>query len=195
VKKIFGQSAEPAPVRKANIDSISESREHSPMRISRLSKRNLRSRQSGFSLIELMLILAIIAIIGSLTVPAFLRWQTDARLRGAISNLKGDLELAKMMAIRENAFVVTKFENGGYVIFVDNGEYAADWEEDPDEFRVRNRALPSGISLDPATSLDQNRIRFAGRGVPDSSGDVVLANQQGNQMRVNINLLGKITLQ
>jgi len=165
------------------------------MWISSFFERKARRGQAGFSLMELMVIVAIIAIISSLTIPSFLRWRTDAKLRGAASNLKGDLELAKMMAIRENAFVVTKFDNGGYVIFIDNGEYAADWEEDPDEFRVRNRDLPGGVSLDPATTLDQNRIRFAGRGVPDGSGDVVLANTRGNQMRVSINLLGKITLQ
>ena len=186
----------PATVQLQDIDTISKNGEHSPMWMSLFTGKNARSGQLGFSLIELMVVVAIVAIISSLTVPSFLRWRTDAKLRGAISNLKGDLELAKMMAIRENAFVVTRFKSdGNYVIFIDNGEFPGDWEEDPDEFRVRNRQLPSGISLDPATTLVQNRIRFAGRGVPDSSGDFVLANQRGNQLRVNVNLLGKITLQ
>lgn len=185
----------PTAMRPHAMGSKSETGEHSPMWISRMSGRAARRGTAGFSLIELLVILAIIAIISSLTVPSFLRWRTDAKLRGAISNLKGDLELSKMLAIRENAFVVTKFEDGGYKIWIDNGEFAADWIEDPDEFRVRNRALPSGISLDPATSLVDDQIRFAGRGVPSSTGDFVLANQHGNQMRVNINILGKITLQ
>jgi type IV fimbrial biogenesis protein FimT len=183
-------------VQPRDIDSISENGEQSPMWMSLITGKNVRSGKAGFSLIELMVVMAVIAIIASLTIPSFLRWRTDAKLRGAISNLKGDLELAKMLAIRENAFVVTSFESdGNYVIFIDNGEFPGDWEEDPDEFRVRNRQLPSGIILDSATTLVQNQIRFAGRGVPDSSGDFVLANQRGNQMRVNVNLLGKITLQ
>ena len=67
--------------------------------------RNARSK-AGFTLIEIMVTLGLLVLLTSLTLPPLLRWRTAAQLRGAASNLKGDLELAKMRAIRENEITV-----------------------------------------------------------------------------------------
>ncbi len=59
-----------------------------------ICKDKMMHKHSGFSLIEVMVVMAIIFIIASIAMPPFLRWRTDAQLRGAASNLKGDLEMS-----------------------------------------------------------------------------------------------------
>ena len=149
----------------------------------------------GFSLIELTVVVCIVAIIAAITTPPLLRWRTNAKLRGAASNLTGDLELAKMRAIRENSYVAVLFSNDGYTIFVDNGADAGDWIEDEDEALLRERTFPAGVSIKTPTSFSSDRTRFAGRGVPENTGTVTLLSASGQEKAINVNRLGKITLQ
>ncbi len=152
-------------------------------------------RHAGFSLIELMVAIAIFAILASIAMPPLLRWRTDAKLRGAASNLRGDLELAKVRAIRENSFVAVLFRANGYTIFVDNGASAGDWIEDADERQLRNKQLPAGVNIIMPTSFTNNQTRFTGRGMAEITGTVVIENIRGNQLQISINRLGRIRLQ
>ncbi len=54
--------------------------------------------------------------------PSFLKWQHSSRLRGAAVNLVGDLEMAKIRAIRENGTVVAQFTASNYTIFWTTGQ-------------------------------------------------------------------------
>ena len=81
------------------------------------------AKGKGFTLIELIVVICVIAIITSISMPPLLRWRTDANLRGAASNLAGDLEMAKVRAIRENAYVAVLLGSDGYTIFVDECEF------------------------------------------------------------------------
>jgi prepilin-type N-terminal cleavage/methylation domain-containing protein len=152
-------------------------------------------RQLGFSLIEIIVVIAIICIVASLAMPPFFRWRTDAQLRGTASNLRGDLELAKIRAVRENSFVAVSFSATNYTIWVDNGASAGDWIEDADEYELRNRQLPEGVYIVMPTALASNRTRFNGRGTAENSGTLILQNIRGSQKRININRLGLINLQ
>lgn len=152
-------------------------------------------KQLGFSLIEVIVVIAIICIVASLAMPPFFRWRTDAQLRGTASNLRGDLELAKIRAVRENSFVAVSFSATNYTIWVDNGASAGDWIEDADEYELRNRQLPEGIYIVMPTALASNRTRFNGRGTAENSGTIILQNIGGNQKRININRLGLINFQ
>jgi Tfp pilus assembly protein FimT len=141
-----------------------------------------------------MVVMAIICIIASLAMPPFLRWRTDAQLRGAASNLRGDLELAKLRAVRDNSFVAVLFSSTDYTIFVDNGASSGDWIEDEDEFQLKNRPLPEGVYIVMPTALSDDRTRFSGRGTAENSGTIILQNMRGKQKRININRLGLIRL-
>ena len=153
--------------------------------------------QSGFSLIELMIVVAIIAITVAFALPNMIGQRADAKLQGALNNLKGDLNVARSMAVRENANVVILFEADHYEIFVDNG--ATEWVWEPgDERLLRNRQLPGGVSIDlAATDLDTNRTRFNERGLPHPSylGTIVVVDGSGGEGQIQMNRLGRLTVQ
>ena len=69
-------------------------------------------RKSGFTLIEMMVVIAIISIVASVAVPSFSSLFDKYRLRGAADALFGDLQAARMEAIRSNSTVYVNFVTG-----------------------------------------------------------------------------------
>ena len=154
----------------------------------------------GFTLIELLVIIAIIAVLSSLGTPSFLQWRSDAKLRDAVSSLRGDLEMAKLRAMRENEFVAVLFNTNNYLVFIDDGAgaggVAENWNRDGDERILRNRKLPTGVRIDLGTvTFDSNRTRFNGRGRIANQGQVKIVNTAGDQRTIDINnRFGRITV-
>jgi type IV fimbrial biogenesis protein FimT len=153
---------------------------------------NKMRNNSGFTLIELLVIIAIIAVLSSLGTPAFLQWRSDAKLKDAVISLRGDLEMAKLRAMRENEFVAVLFNTGSYLIFIDDGAgaggVAENWICDGDENFLRNRQLPAGVSIDLVnTTFTSNRTRFNGRGHIGNQGIVTIVNTAGNQKILDMN--------
>ena len=152
--------------------------------------------ESGFTLIELFIALAIMAVLAAIAVPNMMAPSNRAKLTGAVSNLRGDLQTAKMMAIRENAFVVVNMFANRYEVFVDNGAgaNAGNWGCDADERLLISRQMEPGVSIDlAATNLANDRTRFNDRGLPENFGRIVLVNSQAGQRQINLNRLGRIT--
>ena len=147
---------------------------------------------------EVMIVLAVLTITAGIAIPNMIGWRGDVSLRGAVSNLKGDLKLARSMAARENANVVILFEKDEYRIFVDNGTSPGNWNREGDERMVKSRQLPPGISIDlAATDLDTDRTRFNSRGLPDPNnlGTIVIVDDAGDQGQIQMNRLGRLTVQ
>lgn len=158
-------------------------------------------RNSGFTALDVAVTLAIVAVLASVTMPSFLSWLSTHRLRGSAINLMSDIELAKIRAMRENAFVAVVFTADGYSIFVDNGEGAAtagDWQRTGAERLIQDRMLPAGVSIQLAdmTPTDK-RVRFTGRGLPAdlaAAAFIPVANKSGRR-DVRINRLGRVWIQ
>lgn len=58
--------------------------------------------RGGFSLAELAVILAIIGVLFSLSLPAFLRYQQSAQVRGAAAEVAAYLNQGRQLAIQRN---------------------------------------------------------------------------------------------
>jgi prepilin-type N-terminal cleavage/methylation domain-containing protein len=150
--------------------------------------------KSGFTVIELLIVVGIMAILASIALPSILDPGIRAKLRGSVANLRGDLQTAKIMAIRENAFVVVNMQATGYEVFVDNGAggNAGNWVRDADERLLASRLMEPGVTIDlAATNLSDDRTRFNDRGLPENFGKIVLTSPAG-QRQLNVNRLGRI---
>ena len=156
----------------------------------------------GLTLFEMMVVIGILAIVAAIVTPNIMNWRRGVQLRGAANNLKGDLELAKTNAIRENNYVAIMFRDTlRYDIFVDDGAgndgIPDNWIRDGEERLLRSREMPPGVTIDFAnTSYGAlgKKTRFTGRG-HCTAGSTFLQNEKNDRIRVILNRLGQITLE
>jgi len=119
---------------------------------------------------------------------------------GSVDNLKGDLNFARITAVRESAMVVVRFDENGYLIFLDRNADAnpINWVFGSEDRQFRNRQLPSGVALD-ASDLPDNVMRFNRRGLPENLGPDNLATIGlagfDSSRRIQINMVGLIDVQ
>ena len=156
--------------------------------------------KSGFTIMELMVVIAMLAVISALALPAFAGWRNTAKLRDAVSLLRGDMEMAKLRAVREDDFVAVLFNANGYTVFVDDGAGVdadrGDWVIDPNEKVLQNRQMPAGVTIDVDDSdmFENDRTRFNGRGCIGNPG-IVKINAAGRQRELDMdNRFGRITI-
>jgi type IV fimbrial biogenesis protein FimT len=155
----------------------------------------------GFSLLETIVVMAILAILSSIAVPSLISQRNNANIRDAVSMIRGDFEMARSRAIRENAFVSVIINTDGYMIFIDNGSGgggAGNTEYDGDERILCTRKFPAGIQIDFAqttfTANNAKRPRFNGRGYSTNNGILTLLGLNGKSATVDMNnRFGRIT--
>ncbi|MEW5910183.1 MAG: GspH/FimT family pseudopilin [Thermodesulfobacteriota bacterium] len=153
-------------------------------------------KDAGVTLMEVLIVVAIIGVLTAIAIPNWLSWRANAKINGAATNLRGDLEMAKMRAIKENASVAIIFSTNGYIIFIDNGVGAGiadNWVQDGNEIELTNRQFTPGVSM--SNTFASGRTRFSGSGRPGNIGTAALSDSRGVQRQVIINTLGRIRLQ
>jgi Tfp pilus assembly protein FimT len=143
--------------------------------------------------------MAIMAVIAATVMPPYLKWLRGHRLRGAVTNVMADLEMAKMRAIRENSLVAVQFCQDRYTVFLDPNDSDVNYScvaTGRDIFR--DRKLPAGVHIDLANlTFTNNRTRFNGHGLPDgmtTEKTIPIANQTDGQT-ITVNRLGYMKLQ
>jgi type IV fimbrial biogenesis protein FimT len=151
-------------------------------------------KNAGLSLLELMTVIAIIAILAAIAIPSMMGSRSRSKLTGVVDNLKGDLQLAKLAAVRDNGPVAVLFSDEGYQVFTDGG---TEGTRDAGDRLLRNRQLPGGVSIDLiSTDFSGNAYaRFNNRGLPDSSGSVEVVGSDGDRQIIELNRLGRINVQ
>ena len=144
-------------------------------------------KTDGFSLLELLVVLAIVVVASVVVVPNIIDWRSNAHLRGAAGNLKGDFELSKAKAIRERSSVTVTFTATHYrVTFTD---------KDSNLKTLRNRKLPGDVRVDlDQTTFVNDKASFSDRGIPNA-GSAVLVNKKGQQKKIIVSPLGRIRIE
>ena len=152
-------------------------------------------KTGGFTIIELMTVLAIIAVVTAIVTPNILVWRNNAKMRDAVDNLMGDLQMAKISAVKENNNVAVLFNPTSYRVFVDKDNPCV---QDADERLLRVRTLPAGVKFDlshPDWTFTNNRTRFNSRGRANIAGTAVIVNLEGRQRDVILSTLGRIRVE
>ena len=154
-------------------------------------------KSNGFTLIELMIAIAIFAIMASVALPSFMNQRRQTLLRDAISMIRGDLEMARSQAIRENGPVAVLIREDGYGIFVDNGAGGGikeNWVRDGEEKQLCTRSLSNGLKIDlNQVTFDGKRTQFNGRGYVGNAGVLVVVDAGGKSATLDMNnRFGKI---
>jgi len=150
-------------------------------------------KESGLTFMEMMTVLAIAALIAATAVPYTMGARHGAKLRGAVENVRGDLQLAKLKAVQQGGPVTVLFSGNSYQVFIDGANAGV---LDAGERLFRNRQLPVGVSIDLGnTDFNGNDyVRFNNRGLPDDIGNVVVDSSGGDQRTIGLNRLGRINI-
>lgn len=161
----------------------------------------------GFSLMETIIVIAVIGILSAIAVPSIIGHRSNAKLRDAVSMMRGNFEMARSRAIRENALVIAEVKStgDGYKIFIDNGSgtggVAADWEQNGAEKILCDTKLPAGVKIDLSQPIfttnllrSSSKTCFDGRGYNTNNGIVTLLGADGKTAKIDMNnRFGRIT--
>jgi len=158
--------------------------------------------KAGFTIVELMIVITIFGVLAAVGVPAYLQWLPDIRLKAAVRDLKSDMEISKLRAIRENADVVIWFDtnNDTYTAYLDNGAGTGtpgDHWQNGTEPTIINGEMPAGVDMyETLFSSWANQTIFDGRGLPSGGwGYVHMVNSKSSYKGILLNLAGHAQIQ
>ena len=131
-----------------------------------------RATQGGISLIEIMVAVAIIGVVMAMGMPMFSTWIQNTQIRSAAEAIHSGLQVARNEAIRRNAAVQFKLDNGT------NTQWRVNMFDDPDGTPLQSRAAEEGsINATIArTPGDADTVTFSalGRVVPNADASSLL---------------------
>lgn len=161
-------------------------------------------KNKGFTMLELMVTIGIIAIIAAIGIPAYSNWIPKYKLSRDVTNLKSDLEMAKLTAKRENACIGVRFANtaagGEYTIFRDNGANSCNFVKDGDETIIKYQELSPGDIFESLGVVVEFRGNGEVRGPGGSPFNIGLKGYGGAndsempRKRIEISFLGRIAI-
>lgn len=153
-------------------------------------------RNSGFTLMEMMMVVAIITISAAVTGFSLKSMLPDLRLSQAARDLKSDLNMARLRAIKENKPVSITFDldHQRYLVFIDiegNGSL------DAEDTLVKTVRMTHGISILSASfHFGEPWVKYDTRGLTYGfNGTAGMKNSKEKKQNVIVAQTGRITIE
>lgn len=157
-------------------------------------------KNTGFTLVELLIVVAIMGVIAAVTIPGYMAFIPNYRLRSAAEELQGDIQFAKIRAIKLGVVVSIRVNTATdtYTMFVDNGAGAntGNGTLDGDEGApIKTATMASGIDITGVT-FTNNAVQFNSRGLPFNwnDGEVSIRNERGRTTAVSVDEAGSVDI-
>lgn len=160
----------------------------------------------GFTLVELITTVLILGVLASFAIPAFSNWLPDYRLRNTAQELYSNMQLIKMIAIKENniyRLVFTSGDNDFYIMERPDGTVEKTINLNHDESScdvffgcgdaTKAATVSGGPVPDDGVSYTYNKATFNSRGL-GKSGYIYLTNGKGTAYAVGTWSSGIIVL-
>jgi type IV fimbrial biogenesis protein FimT len=143
-------------------------------------------KTDGFTLMELMVIVAVIAIAATVSVASYSRLVESTRLTTAANDLKGDLGLAKLTAVKNHMTVLAYFDDGTG----QSGSYTL-WGNAKGDTEILTRTMPGKVAIDgPAAPITFNTMGLC----PLGGSVTVGVTDPVKQKTISVSVAGSITL-
>jgi prepilin-type N-terminal cleavage/methylation domain-containing protein len=142
-------------------------------------------KNSGFTLVELMVTIGIIAIVAGIAIPGIMGWLPNYRLRSAVMELEGNLQWARLQAIKNNQRWSVAFDQANNVYYVCSGNGANDiWDgptvmggDDPLVKTVNLADYNAGVNI---TAVSAISFVFTSRGIARFNYTIDLTNRNNS---------------
>lgn len=115
------------------------------------------SGESGFTLVEVMIVTAIVGIASAIAVPNFSDWVSRYQLKQAMSEIAGDLNLAKLTAMNRNRQATVTIQMVGGQVQVSGTSGGLDIFP-TSNLMPRVNGLPSGTATVNFSSMGLNTV-------------------------------------
>ena len=157
-------------------------------------------KESGFTLIELAVTVAIMAIMAAIVIPNMIGWMSRGRVNAAARDIVAAIQKARIEAVRQNAPTVVTFNPAEisesdirFLAFLDDGQGTVDnvgfgsGLQEGTEKTIFPGRLPAGVSIDTVNfSLSALKTSFNTRAIPSNSGDIILTNDSGYTVTIDL---------
>lgn len=156
----------------------------------------------GFTLIELTVAMAVMAAGAAVAAWGLNFILPNLQIKVAVSNLKSDMHLARLTAIKQNTFIVSEFntDQNTYTIFIDDGggdsRKAHNYTHDKGEKIIRSVHINPHVKMSGAKfGAVDGKFAFNSRGATDGlAGGIYLYNKTKSYRGVAVSRIGKITI-
>lgn len=168
---------------------------------------NCFTNRDGFSLVELVVVLAIVAIALMVAVPTYMTTvKPTAELKGAARRLFGDIQLARLRAVRENARIGLTFSANpdSYTVFRDNSPANGQYDAGEQVIKTVTFSQDYGnVGFDTACgscggdgiTFTSNAFAMTPRALASVGGTVFLRNQNDEGRSVVVNQTGSVRIE